>query len=218
MCQALVQLHFPDGQRQYMCANPCVPYRQVAEMHLDERLQNSREAIGKQIAVGQKKVSSAFDSLWAQMEAVREAQRKRQEESRLAKDSEPSSPVVDKAPNAHLQHAQANIQSAQSKAGAYLSSWGAWASEKKKGWQASRSASGTPIQSPALPAEPSPGDLKRAEEFQRDTDGYVNIGEPLSSARTAPADVSGHARKESVFFDAEKVVEKNKEAENLHER
>lgn len=67
-------------------------------MHLDERLEKSREAIGKQLAVGQKKVSSAFDNLWAQMEAVREAQRKRQEEQRLKKESEPPSPTGEKHP------------------------------------------------------------------------------------------------------------------------
>jgi hypothetical protein len=61
-------------------------------MHLDERLEKSREVIGKQLAVGQKKVSSAFNNLWAEMEAMREAQRKKQEENRLAKESEPPSP------------------------------------------------------------------------------------------------------------------------------
>jgi hypothetical protein len=61
-------------------------------MHLDERLEKSREAIGKQLSVGQKKVSSAFNNLWAEMEAMREAQRKKQEEARLAKGSEPPSP------------------------------------------------------------------------------------------------------------------------------
>lgn len=75
-----------------MCADHGVAHRQVAEMHLDERLEKSREAIGKQLAVGQKKVSSAFNNLWAEMEAMREAQRKKQEESRLAKESEPPSP------------------------------------------------------------------------------------------------------------------------------
>ena len=65
-------------------------------MHLDERLEKSREAIGKQLAVGQKKVSSAFDHLWGQMEAMREAQRKRQEEQRLAKDSESDSSAGEK--------------------------------------------------------------------------------------------------------------------------
>jgi hypothetical protein len=53
-------------------------------MHLDERIQNSREVLGKQLAVGQKKVSSAFNNLWAEMEAMREAQRKRSEEQSAA--------------------------------------------------------------------------------------------------------------------------------------
>jgi hypothetical protein len=48
-------------------------------MHLDERLEKSREVIGKQLAVGQKKVSSAFNNLWAEMEAMREAQRAKRE-------------------------------------------------------------------------------------------------------------------------------------------
>lgn len=65
--------------------------RQVAEMHLDERLEKSREAIGKQLAVGQKKVSSAFNNMWAEMEAMREAQRKRQEEQRRQRENEPES-------------------------------------------------------------------------------------------------------------------------------
>lgn len=105
------------------------------------------------------------------------------------------------------------MQAASTRAGAYLSSWGAWASEKKKGWQANRSASGTPVQSPALPVEPSPGDIKRAEEFKRENDGFVGLEKPLSSARTAPAEVQGEGRRESVFFDAEKDGERSKEAE-----
>ncbi|ORY18554.1 transport protein Avl9-domain-containing protein [Clohesyomyces aquaticus] len=70
--------------------------QQVAEMHLDERLQVSREAIGKQLAVGQKKVSSAFNNLWAEMEALREAQRKKMEEQRKQRESEPPSPSAEK--------------------------------------------------------------------------------------------------------------------------
>ena len=71
-----------------MRADLCVAFRQVAEMHLDERLETSREVIGKQLAVGQQKVSSAYNRLWAEMEAMREAQRKRQEEARLQAEKE----------------------------------------------------------------------------------------------------------------------------------
>jgi hypothetical protein len=57
-------------------------------MHLNERLEKSREAIGQQLAVGQQRVSSAYNRLWAEMEAMREAQKKRQEEQRLAAERE----------------------------------------------------------------------------------------------------------------------------------
>lgn len=67
-------------------------------MHLDERLEKSREVLNRQLAVGQKKVSSAFNNLWAEMEAMREAQRKRAEETRLQREkereNEPASPAV----------------------------------------------------------------------------------------------------------------------------
>lgn len=38
--------------------------------------------------------------------------------------------------------AQASVQAASQKAGAYLSSWGAWATEKKKGWAEGRAGVG----------------------------------------------------------------------------
>lgn len=120
-----------------------------------------------------------------------------------------------KAPD--LSHAQANLQAASTRAGAYLSSWGsswgAWASEKKKGWgarSASASASTTPISSP-----PPTGDFKRAEQFRQDReiDGFV----ALTSAKTAPAGIAGEEEvgkkkedRESVFFDAEKVDRSSK--------
>lgn len=59
-------------------------YRQVAELHLDERLEKSREVIGERVAAGQAKVSTAYNKLWADIEAMRKAQRERQEEQRVA--------------------------------------------------------------------------------------------------------------------------------------
>lgn len=166
-------------------------------MHLDERLEKSREALRGQLAVGRQKASSAFNNLWAEMEAMREAQKKKQEEARLKRESEPPNPVDGKG---------ANLQDARARAGAYLSSWGAWASEKKKGWQASRSASTTPVTSPPIIAEPTSGDIKRAEAFQKSKD---YSGAPLNSARTAPPNVEGagsqqESKRQSLFFDAEK--------------
>jgi len=57
-------------------------------MHLNERLEKSRDALGQQLAAGQQKVSSAYNRLWAEMEAIREAQRKKAEEQRLAAEKE----------------------------------------------------------------------------------------------------------------------------------
>jgi len=155
--------------------------QQVAEMHLDERLEKSREVLGKQLAVGQQKVSSAYNRLWAEMEAMREAQRKRAEEARLQAEKE-GRPVDDakkwKAPQAP------DLTNAKASAGAYFSSWGTWASEKRKGW-----GTKTPVSSPPL------GDLKRAEDFKRDKEAVVGD----TPASPPPPDV----KRRSLFFDAD---------------
>lgn len=119
---------------------------QIQTLHLDDRLATSKETLNKHLATGHKKVSTAFSNLWADIEAMREAQRKRAELNQLAssRSGTPSndnaaaekSPVpprfVARAPD--LTAAQASVQAAGQKAGAYISSWGAWASERKKGW------------------------------------------------------------------------------------
>ncbi|CAO2653622.1 Nn.00g030330.m01.CDS01 [Neocucurbitaria sp. VM-36] len=144
---------------------------------------------------GQQKVSSAYNRLWAEMEAMREAQKKRQEEQRLQAEKE-GKPFDDgrkwKAQAPDLSHAQANLQAAGTRAGAYFSSWGSWASEKRKGWGAGKS----PVSSPPPSAGPTPGDVKRAEEFKREKDR--TIGSVTSPP--PPPDV----KRESLFFDAEK--------------
>jgi hypothetical protein len=86
--QPHVQLDIPSCISGSMCADSRVANRQVAEMHLNERLEKSREALGQQLAVGQQKVSSAYNRLWAEMEAMREAQRARAEEQRLQAEKE----------------------------------------------------------------------------------------------------------------------------------
>ncbi|SLM39197.1 AVL9/DENND6 domain [Lasallia pustulata] len=58
--------------------------QQVAELHLDERLASSKDLLNKHLATGQKKVSTAFNNLWADIEVMREAQRRRHEELRAA--------------------------------------------------------------------------------------------------------------------------------------
>ncbi len=51
--------------------------RQISELHLDERFNSAQEVLGKHLAQGQKKVSSAFNQLWADVEVMREAQRRK---------------------------------------------------------------------------------------------------------------------------------------------
>ncbi|EAT79179.2 hypothetical protein SNOG_13295 [Parastagonospora nodorum SN15] len=166
--------------------HPCsggLSIEDVAEMHLNERLEKSREALGQQLAVGQQKVSSAYNRLWAEMEAMREAQRKRAEEQRLQAEKE-GRPVDAqgkwKPQPPDLTNAQANIQAAKQSAGAYFSSWGSWAAEKRKGW-----GNKTPSSSPG-PLSP---DLKRAEEFRKEKEKV--LGEEQDQKRN------------SLFFDAE---------------
>jgi hypothetical protein len=203
-----------------MRTNPRVATRQVAEMHLNERLEKSREALGQQLAVGQQKVSSAYNRLWAEMEAMREAQKKRAEEQRALAEKEGR--VVDgkckftslpsildmlliggcllimklgKPQPPDLSHAQANIQAAKQSAGAYFSSWGTWASEKRKGW-----GNKTPSSSPG-PLSP---DMKRAEEFKRDKEATIGV---------EGGDGGKDVKRNSLFFDADADLEKDVEKE-----
>jgi hypothetical protein len=145
--------------------------QQVSELHLDERVREGREALNKTLASGQKKVSSAFNSFWADIEALREAQRKKNEEKvgtgipeRSSSDdkSVSSEPVPSarndtafspnenqssfsswfvsrRSPSVDIPHAQTSVNAASQKAGAYISSWGTWASERRKEWQDRRS-------------------------------------------------------------------------------
>ncbi|KKY22201.1 putative lalv9 family protein [Diplodia seriata] len=55
---------------------------QVQALHLDERFAHGKETINKQFAEGQKKVSTAFNNLWNDIEVMREAQRKKAEEDK----------------------------------------------------------------------------------------------------------------------------------------
>lgn len=140
--------------------------QQVSELHLDERVREGREALNKTFATGQKKVSSAFNHFWADIEAMREAQRKKNEErtaERAAIDDKVSNsseleastpttttaPVTSswfgarRAPSVDLGQTQASVNTAGQKAGAYFSSWGTWASERRKEWQDRRSGTTT---------------------------------------------------------------------------
>jgi len=134
--------------------------QQIQDLHLDERLAPAREALNKHLATGQKKVSTAFNTLWIEIEARREAQRSRWVTSRSTSPAPPASapsavptekvfssasggPYFDsaalKARAPDLAQAQAAVGAAGKSAGAYLSSWGSWANERRKGWGSTKS-------------------------------------------------------------------------------
>lgn len=140
-------LNFDDIQRRVAM--------QVQTLHLDERFATGREAFSKHLATGQKKVSTAFNQFWSDLETMRENQRRRAEMAShgLTEDNEfkrssspapsssnaPSGRFAARAPDAAA--AQASLQAAGQKAGAYMSSWGTWAAERRKEWSKPTTAS-----------------------------------------------------------------------------
>ncbi|KAK5660501.1 hypothetical protein OQA88_13049 [Cercophora sp. LCS_1] len=106
--------------------------QQVQDLHLDERFAVGREVLGRNLAAGKEKASTMFNKLYADMEALREAQRKRAEESKQQQSAETPQ-------NGGAQ------QSVGTKASTFVNSWAAWAGEKRKaaGWGRS-STSTTP--------------------------------------------------------------------------
>lgn len=108
---------------------------QISELHLDERFNQTREVVGKRLADGRTQVSSAFNKVWADIEVMREAQRKRAEDARANAAASPQSEEASRFAKPDLTKAQASVSAASQRAGAYLSSWGSWAAEKRKtGW------------------------------------------------------------------------------------
>lgn len=102
--------------------------QQVQDLHLDERFAQGKELVGRNLAAGRDKASSVFNKLYADMEALREAQRRRAEEARAQAET-----------TGQQQHTNGGAEKPQasvgSKAGAYVNSWAVWAGEKRKaGW------------------------------------------------------------------------------------
>lgn len=122
--------------------------QQMQDLHLDERFAQGKEALGRNLAAGREKASTMFNKLYADMEALREAQRKRVEASRQQQqNNNGGSAQSDKngaglGGGVDLSKAQQTVQSVGVRAGAYMNSWAAWAGEKRKaaGWGRSPSS------------------------------------------------------------------------------
>ncbi|KAK8079974.1 Late secretory pathway protein AVL9 [Apiospora hydei] len=113
--------------------------QQVQDLHLDERFAAGREVLGRNAAAARDKASTMFNRFYADMETMREAQRKRAEEAKSpsaegAKSPESQTSVTTPGAGA----------GAGAKVGAYVGSWASWASEKRKqGWGRSNSGAST---------------------------------------------------------------------------
>ena len=56
--------------------------QQVAELHLDERMREGREVLNKNLLIGREKVGQGISKLWSDIEAMREAQRRKSAEGK----------------------------------------------------------------------------------------------------------------------------------------
>ena len=106
--------------------------QQVQDLHLDETFAMGREVLGRNLAAGRDKASTVFGKLYSDMEAYREAQRKRAEEAKAKAAAAAESGEVTSPGRADTPKAQASVGA---RAGAYIGSWTSWADQKRKqGW------------------------------------------------------------------------------------
>ncbi|KAI1324153.1 hypothetical protein F5Y16DRAFT_313429 [Xylariaceae sp. FL0255] len=124
-------LSIDDFQRRFQ--------QQVQDLHLDERFAVGKEVLGRNLAAGREKASTIFNKLYADMEALRETQRKRNEEARAAQ-----SEIERNGNKVDMTRAQ-NAPSVGTRASAYIGSWTTWADQKRKqGWgRGSSTSNGT---------------------------------------------------------------------------
>ncbi|KAL5342385.1 transport protein Avl9-domain-containing protein [Aspergillus crustosus] len=194
--------------------------QQVADLHLDDRVREGREALNRHISTGQKKVTAAFNSLWADIDSMRETQRKRNDEKAnqsprpsldrsasmpvSASGSTPTAPANNSSwfpnrkvpvPTVDMTQAQASVNAVGQKAGAYFSSWGSWATEKRKEWQEKKSTSPSPTASAAV-TSPSTPTLTSITELNDDTDrGRRQSMQSYRSEESSTLSRSGSRRK-----------------------
>jgi hypothetical protein len=99
--------------------------------------------------------------------------------------------------------AQASVQAASSRAGAYLSSWGTWASAKRKNWQ---KPEGSAASSPTTPTMP-PTQIWAAEESRP---AVTTVSELSKEHTTQPAaSVSTERSRDGNSVDMEEPTEED---------
>ncbi|KAE8444498.1 hypothetical protein EG329_000482 [Mollisiaceae sp. DMI_Dod_QoI] len=176
---------------------------QVKEFHLDERFAVGKEVLGRNLAAGKEKASTVFNKLYADMEALRESQRRKHEEAKREAERNGLPSPGFQAPD--LNGARQTVQSVSSKAGAYIGSWGTWVGEKRKtGWGRSAAATTTQLKkekenAPALPPRPLEKSVslegedrpKTKESYKENLFDADGVPSPRKVGR-AEAEVEGH--------------------------
>ncbi|KHO01544.1 LAlv9 family protein [Metarhizium album ARSEF 1941] len=138
---------------------------QIKDLHLDERLAQGRDILGRNFAAGREKASTMLNKLYSDMEYLRESQRRRAEESRAQTPGQKSSTEKPPYP-VDLARAQQTMNSVGAKASAYMSSWASWAGEKRKtggwasGWGGKKSPSPGAHNNPAVATSPIDNDYQ----------------------------------------------------------
>ncbi|KKF94053.1 Late secretory pathway protein AVL9 [Ceratocystis platani] len=167
---------------------------QVKELHLDDKLAQGKEAIGRNWAAGKDRASAVVNKFWTDMEAFRELQRKKaEEEKQKAAEARTQSQGPEQAPNSAKSSNQSTITDEKApvmtvgeRASSYMSSWASWAGEKRKtggGWGFGRKTS---------PNTPTNSDSPPSGNTATSTDsGYNDKTRDVSSSPSAPA---GHYR------------------------
>ncbi|KID97879.1 LAlv9 family protein, partial [Metarhizium majus ARSEF 297] len=201
---------------------------QIKDLHLDERLAQGRDILGRNLAAGREKASTMFNKLYSDVEYLRESQRRRAEDLRTQTTNPKSSTEKSQYP-VDLTKAQQTMNSVGAKASAYMSSWATWAGEKRKtggwasGWGGKKSPSPSTHNNPPISTSPIDKDYQMVsppDSRSTSTDDpkrhatHASFSESILS-KTSERPASGSSEIDDSFQDVmgspEKVSHKQKD-------
>ncbi|QLI65806.1 Late secretory pathway protein AVL9 [Metarhizium brunneum] len=201
---------------------------QIKDLHLDERLAQGRDILGRNLAAGREKASTMLNKLYSDVEYLRESQRRRAEDSRTQTTNPKSSTEKSQYP-VDLTKAQQTMNSVGAKASAYMSSWATWAGDKRKtggwasGWGGKKSPSPSTHNNPPISTSPIDKDYQMVsppDSRSTSTDDpkrhatHASFSESILS-KTSERPVSGSSEMDDSFQDVmgspEKVSHKQKD-------
>ncbi|EFY99065.1 transport protein Avl9 family protein [Metarhizium robertsii] len=200
---------------------------QIKDLHLDERLAQGRDILGRNLAAGREKASTMLNKLYSDVEYLRESQRRRAEDSRTHPSNPKSSTEKSQYP-VDLTKAQQTMNSVGAKASAYMSSWATWAGEKRKtggwasGWGGKKSPSPSTHNNPSISTSPIDKDYQMVsppDSRSTSTDDpkrhatHASFSESILS-KTSERPVSGSSEMDDSFQDVMGSPEKVSHKQN----